>query len=78
MALQPQVVLVKAAGTAGQWGSWAGDYIAPRSQSVAGDGVRETSPCNFLVSYRTPKLWGFSLWEETPFHAPDERSGDTR
>lgn len=45
---------------------------------MARDGVRETSPCNFLVSYRTPKLWGFSLWEETPFHAPGERRGDTR
>lgn len=44
MILQPQIDQVKEAGTAGQWGSWAGDC---KAHSLWPDGGRETNPCPF-------------------------------
>lgn len=64
---------------AGQWGCWAGDHIAPGSQSVARHGGREASFVPSLISCRTllilPRVWSFSLVEF--FHVPWDREVGT-
>lgn len=54
---------------AGQWGCWAGDHIAPGSQSVARHGGREASFVPSLISCRTfsyfPGTGASPLWHSS-------------